>query len=88
MKESLEIFQSLDQVTGIDIRSYENGTNIFKMIIDKKLNPLEVKLKLAEKDIFVNPETLGEHDFDITINTTILNEINEITKNNLGLIDP
>ena len=72
MNKSLEIFQFLDQVAGIDIRSYENGTNIFKMILDKKLNPLEVKLKLAEKDIFVNPETLGEHDFDITINTTIL----------------
>ena len=77
-KESLDraqnLFRFVDSIEGIDILPYENGTNIFKVLIDENISAIDLKLDLAGSDIFVSTETLLEQDFDITINTTLLRQ--------------
>ena len=77
-KEALDraqnLFRFVDSIEGIDILPYENGTNIFKVLIDENISAIDLKLDLAGSDIFVSTETLLEQDFDITINTTLLRQ--------------
>ena len=77
-KESLdrsrELFKFNDLIDGIDVLPYENGTNQFKVLINGSISSIDLKLSLANSDIFVSTETLLEQDFDITINTTLLRQ--------------
>ena len=77
-KESLdrsrELFKFIDLIDGIDVLPYENGTNQFKVLINGSISAIDLKLSLANSDIFVSTETLLEQDFDITINTTLLRQ--------------
>ena len=77
-KESLdrsrELFKFIDLIDGIDVLPYENGTNQFKVLINESISAIDLKLSLANSDIFVSTETLLEQDFDITINTTLLRQ--------------
>ena len=74
MVQATPLFDRLNTLSGIEIGQFENGSNMFPVMLEEDVNVEAFVGALQEHEIFVSP---GQEGFYLTVNTTLLRQTND-----------
>lgn len=74
MQQARELFHQLNELTGLQISEFKNGSNIFPMQLAGTVNSAGFMDRLRAKEIYVYPEEGSGIVSSLTVNTTILRQ--------------
>ncbi len=77
MAKASELFEDLSQLDGLKIEKFENGSNIFPVVLDESTDHATLIKKLSDLRIIVHPAEGSEVLSTLTVNTTILRQPND-----------
>ena len=77
IKKGRDLFTDLNLISGIEIKEFELGSNIFPLSFDSDIDITKMAFKLQERGIYIYPEEGSERYSQLTVNTTILRKTNE-----------
>jgi threonine aldolase len=77
LAKAKELFADINRLTGIEIRTFEHGSNIFELRLDTGIDNDQFKAKLAESGVTL-PPMISEWPTQLMhVNTTILRRPND-----------
>ncbi|MGB1749829.1 MAG: hypothetical protein ACPHK0_08645, partial [Dehalococcoidia bacterium] len=65
-----------NEITGVEVRTFENGSNNHEVHLDDSIDSFEFATALAEHDVFMNNATTEWRNMLLQVNTTILRKPN------------
>ena len=71
------LFSELNRLRGLNVESYEHGSNIFPVALDDDLDVEKLIEQLSHYSVFVNSDEGSPTKIHLTVNTTILRQSNE-----------
>ena len=77
MTKARHLFAELNRIPGLDVRTYEHGSNIFPLELTSGVNATQFVERLSEHGVFVSPDEYDETSIYLTVNTTVLRQSNE-----------
>ena len=78
MKQATELFDRLNTLQGINVRTFEHGSNIFPIELGPDVNVERFVLALRERNVFVHPHEADPDRYLLHVNTTILRQSTDI----------
>jgi len=72
-----DLVKKLNDLTGIEVREFEHGSNIFPLVFAPNVNQKHVVECLRQRDIFLCPDEGTETISRLTVNTTLLRQPND-----------
>ena len=76
IKKGRDLFRNLNLISGIEIKEFELGSNIFPLSFDPDIDIAKIAFELQECGIYIYPEEGSERYSQLTVNTTILRKTN------------
>jgi len=76
MTQAAELFEELNEITGVEINTFESGSNNHEIHLDESIDSFEFASALAEHDVFMNNATTEWRNMLLQVNTTILRKPN------------
>ena len=76
MSKACSLFESLNELSGISVGTYEHGSNIFPLRLEREVEIERFVTALANRDVFVGPDESNSASIHLTVNTTILRQTN------------
>lgn len=77
MSKAERLFSELNRLDGLNVESYEHGSNIFPVALDVDVDVEKFIEELANHSVFVNTDEGNPTKIHLTVNTTILRQSNE-----------
>ena len=77
MSKAERLFSELNRLDGLNVESYEHGSNIFPVALDAEVDVERLIEELANYSVFVNTDEGDDIKIHLTVNTTILRQSNE-----------
>ncbi len=77
MNKAAELFERLNALPGLDVGRYENGSNIFPVELDARVDFERFALALKARWVFVYPGETERGRIHLTVNTTVLRRSND-----------
>ena len=77
MSKAERLFAELNRLGGMNVKSYEHGSNIFPVALDADVEVERLIEELANYSVFVNTDEGNPTRIHLTVNTTILRQSNE-----------
>ena len=77
MSKAERLFADLNHLGGMNVKSYEHGSNIFPVALDADVDVERLIEELANYSVFVNTDEGNPTRIHLTVNTTILRQSNE-----------
>ena len=77
MSKARALFKLFDSLDGLTVRSFEHGSNIFPLHLDPSIDVQNFLSKLKERWVFLYPMEGTDADLQLTVNTTILRQLND-----------
>ena len=77
MQKARDLFKRLNTLPGIEIKEFDNGSNIFPLRIAPGVNVERLIECLHQRNIFLYPDEAAGIVSSLTVNTTLLSQSNE-----------
>ncbi|MCH8108656.1 MAG: hypothetical protein IIB15_00870, partial [Chloroflexi bacterium] len=77
MKQAAELFDRLNTLPGVNVRTFEHGSNIFPIEFGSDVDVERFVSALRERDVFIHPHEADPDRYLLHVNTTILRQSND-----------
>ena len=77
MKQAGALFDMLNTLPAISVKSFEHGSNIFPVEFASEVDVERLVSALSERNVFVYPQEANPRRLLLTVNTTILRQTND-----------
>ena len=77
MNQAAELFELLNTLPGIHVGRYENGSNLYPVELDARVDFERFASALKARWVFVYPGEAGPGRIHLTVNTTVLRRSND-----------
>ena len=77
MAKAGSLFDELNRMSGLNVKTYEHGSNIFPLSLGTDVDIKVLIEELANRLIFVSADETDQSQIHLTVNTTILRQGNE-----------
>ena len=76
-EKSAELLESLDKLPNINVKPYQDGSNIIPVEIDQNVDLAKLYESLRSENVFINTSTELEKTLHLTMNLSILRKAND-----------
>ena len=77
MSKAQALFDQLNRLPGLSVKTYKHGSNIFPLILDKDVDTESFIRELSHRLILVSADEYDQAKVHLTVNTTILRQTND-----------
>ena len=78
MSKARSLFDDLNRISGVEVRAYANGSNIFPIGLPRQTDAPRLIERLSGMNIFVGTDEGDDSSMHLTVNTTILRQPNSV----------
>ena len=80
MSKAKDLFSDLNRLEGLNVKTYEHGSNIFPVALDDDVDVEKLTGELSNHSVLVNTDEGNPAKIHLTVNATILRQSNEDIK--------